>query len=72
MGLHYDVNSRSDCNTEGNLRRPQPKIYFKVLLVYFLVLLQIDIVIECLVKVKKPLQKTVYDHSCSTSDPKRS
>ena len=57
MGLHYDVNSRGDCNTQGNLRRPQPKIYFKVLLVCFLVLLPIDIVIECLVKVKKPLQK---------------
>ena len=57
MGLHYDVNSRGDCNTQGNLRRPQPKIYFEVLLVCFLVLLPIDIVIECLVKVKKPLQK---------------
>ena len=54
MGLHYDVNSRGDCNTQGNLRRPQPKIYFKVLLVCFLVLLPIDIVIERLVKVKKP------------------
>ena len=57
MGLHYDVNSQGDCNTQGNLRRPQPKTYFKVLLVCFLVLLPIDIVTECIVKVKIPLQK---------------